>query len=272
MRRIVRPFIALALLVPAPLAAWTPLEVSIFTPLTFPTLGWEGDVHGLRVNVLFARSREVIGLDLGFWNDADVLMAGVGAGLFLNCRGDMAGMQACLFAVSKRMLGLQAGLWLDAYEQMRGVQLGLIVEATKMTSSSTYWSGGKKYWSASYEGARMSGLQAGGVVIAGWMHGMQLAAMTRAMAEMRGLQVGVAYLASGGDAHGVQIGGVTVIEGTARGVVVGGVNYAGKLRGVQIGLVNICDTLEGLQIGGLNIAAHGGIFPIMPVFNVGIKF
>ena len=50
------------------------------------------------------------------------------------------------------------------------------------------------------------------------------------------------------DAGGLQIGAANIVSGTARGLQIGFVNYAGTLIGVQIGVINFTNTQRTLPI------------------------
>ena len=54
------------------------------------------------------------------------------------------------------------------------------------------------------------------------------------------------------DAAGIQMGLANVVEGTARGLQIGFVNYADRLEGVQIGILNFAATQWTLPL--INIA------------------
>lgn len=262
----------LALLVLAvPLAAWTPLQVSIWSPLHLPSFSKETDVYGLRVNGIYGRNNSVYGIDVGFWNSAKEQLAGIGVG-FVNFSDN-------------RMTGIHAGVWNTAEKKMSGIQIGLLFnDAAKILSS---WRTSTHSYT-SLEMGEMEGIQISVI----WnqaqtMKGLQISGDNFANASMYGVQLGLFNIAKQGDMHGFQaaglnlagremrgfqIGGVNVAKQEMRGVNIGAINYAGRTRGVQIGLINITQYLRGVQIGVLNIVTKGDcILPVMPLFNVGVR-
>ncbi|HKK93059.1 MAG TPA: hypothetical protein VJ925_06470 [Longimicrobiales bacterium] len=114
------------------------------------------------------------------------------------------------------------------------------------------------------------------------MTGLDWGIVQQTTGPFKGLQIGLVGLNEGGT-EGIQWGGVNITEGDLLGAQVGlinsatsgeglqggGFNYSRNFRGLQIALVNYAETLNGVQIGFINIIKENGLFPVLPIFNVG---
>lgn len=87
-----------------------------------------------------------------------------------------------------------------------------------------------------------------------------------------------------GDFVGVQVAGVyNAVNADAAGMSVAAFNRAETMEGLQIGLFNRARAFSGVQIGAINVVEDGseciqlglvnvmrdGIYPVMPVMNIG---
>jgi len=86
-----------------------PFQLSFFTPAQiFPP---ENPILGLRINILYGRSQNVYGIDIGIINHVNRYCGGIQAGL--------------INVTSKRVYGIQAGL-VNITDHLTGAQIGLI--------------------------------------------------------------------------------------------------------------------------------------------------
>jgi len=99
--------------------------------------------------------------------------------------------------------------------------------------------------------------------------------------DFLGLDAGLFSYCSG-NAHGLHIGGVTVIGGDGSGLMInllanhvqgeygglqiGFINSATHINGLQIGVINICNTAYGVQIGVVNVIKDNDL-PFFPIIN-----
>lgn len=122
-----------------------PIQIALFTPVQiFP----ERDaIHGVRLNLLYGRNREVVGLDVGLVNHtASGPFKGVQFGIVGYNEGDFQGWQDNLVnVVGQRFEGFQSGFvnvaesavgfqWgvVNTAESMRGLQLSIVNYARRM--------------------------------------------------------------------------------------------------------------------------------------------
>ena len=88
-----------------------------------------------------------------------------------------------------------------------------------------------------------------------------------------------------GDFAGVQVAGVyNAVNAKAAGASVAAFNRAEQMEGLQVGVFNRARGLSGVQVGVVNLVDDGsgciqfglvnvmrdGIYPVMPVMNIGV--
>lgn len=106
-------------------AYWTPFELSVFTPAEVP---WGSEsVCGLRLNLIYGRTSDFTGLDIGPGNhvrgDGDGFQ--LGECNFVTGRFDGFQMAAANF-VRSEFNGLQVGWFNRSYQEGNGVQIGAV--------------------------------------------------------------------------------------------------------------------------------------------------
>ncbi len=208
----------------------TPLEINLASPLQVPW--YVRDVWGIRLNLIYGRSQNVYGIDVGLvgLNNAD--MAGVEIEGFNWIGGSQYGLGVGAIGnvVMKHAYGLQIGGIINRFvDESAGVALGLLDFTIGYT-------------------------------------GVQIGALTWDAANMEGLQLGVANVARK-DLSGAQVGAVNYVNGNMTGAQVGVINTVGGIAsGVQIGAFNAAQNLTGVQIGILNINAESK-WPMMVLVN-----
>ena len=104
---------------------YTPFQLAI-APGAAQVFSKETPVHGLRISVLYGIQSEVVGLDVGLFNQTDS-MTGIGVGLCNMTQGNGAGIQlgAGCSDVEGDFVGIQAGLFNQVRGQISGFQVGL---------------------------------------------------------------------------------------------------------------------------------------------------
>lgn len=105
-----------------------PLQLSLITPVQlFP----ETDpIHGVRLNIFYGRSEEMVGLDLGLVNHTTEEFRGVQFGLAGLAEGHFKGVQVNNVNLVKGLMeGFQWG-FLNGVDEGRGLQLGAVNYAT----------------------------------------------------------------------------------------------------------------------------------------------
>jgi hypothetical protein len=116
---------ALAVLVATPLAAQSPVQVALFTPIQL--VPESRDVSVIRVNFLYSVNRSVKYVDLGLVNvTSGGASTGIQWALVSVNKGAFTGWQASAAAVTRGpFLGLQSG-WFTSAQQGEGVQWGVV--------------------------------------------------------------------------------------------------------------------------------------------------
>lgn len=218
--------------------------------------GADVDVVGMRLGILSAENRNVMGLDVctllgrtlgdeyalqaGLFNLVDGRVGGLQAGLANLSGRSLYGIQAAGFfnvaGGDAPSYGIQAAGFANRAHDLFGVQIGYVDVADVL-----------------------GGLQAGGYAEADRAAGAQVAIVCRAD-ELEGLQIGVANVcldlddpSKAGDMSGAQLGLVNVCN-RGTGLQLGLWNHAKSFAGVQIGLVNVIEDHE---------------VPFLPIFNAG---
>jgi len=150
-----------------------PIELSIFSPLQLGSA--TDDVHGLRLNIFYAKNNDLYGVDLGLF------------GLGYNT-GDVKGVQFNFIGsvVKGEMVGWQTGLYTDTRGEFQGLKGGLI-----------NLQGGDLYgWQAGFVSiadAKVVGLQTGLFNKAGDMRGLQFG-LVNYSEKLYGVQIGLANI------------------------------------------------------------------------------
>lgn len=209
---------------------WTPLEISVVSPIEVP---WSTDnVYGWRLGLLVANHSSIYGLDTGVMNIADDDVYGVQAGVFGNWNaGKVYGLQiGGLFnSVTGRSIDLQiAGILNDNADYAGGIQIALFNNDMDFD--------GLQFAAVNYCNGDMNG---GAFSLMNWDEG-----------ATTGLSAGAINLAA--KSNGVQLGAFNFVNGRA--------------EGLQLGVINATDTLWGLQIGLFNINVKGAM-AISPIVN-----
>ena len=105
-----------------------PLQLALWNP--YQLVPAETDIHGLRLNFLYGKNRNVKGIDLGLVNESKGDFSGIEGGLLINIvNGNVSGLQAALFANGTdgtgSVKGIQAALFSNGAENVRGVQIAM---------------------------------------------------------------------------------------------------------------------------------------------------
>lgn len=141
---------------PEETASWTPLQLSLATPIQLAPRKW--DVNGLRLNAIYSENHDVGFLDAGLINRTIGNEAGLQLGCIMNrvdgsvsglqiagimnsvgdnsmvegvqiacinSAGDASGLQAGILNHAKTKQGLQVGL-INMTDDLKGLQIGLL--------------------------------------------------------------------------------------------------------------------------------------------------
>ena len=106
-------------------AYWTPFELSVFTPVEVP---WGSEeVCGLRLNLVYGRTSDFTGLDIGFSNHVrgDGIGFQLGECNFVTGRFDGFQIAAANF-VRRELNGAQVGYFNRSFQEGNGVQIGVV--------------------------------------------------------------------------------------------------------------------------------------------------
>ena len=115
-----------AVAVASPVAAQSPIQVALFTPIQIVPEGQA--VKGLRLNFIYSRNTAIMGLDLGLvnMNTGTAKSGGIQWGLASMVKGPFTGWQANAVSITEgRFLGLQTGLLSMAHES-EGLQWSFV--------------------------------------------------------------------------------------------------------------------------------------------------
>ena len=104
-------------------AAFTPLKLSLFSPLALPPVD---KVYGIDIGIFATRSDEVKGIQLGWFQATTTKLYGIQNSI-LSRSTEATGLQIGFGNITfNEMNGLQIGVVNGASHQMNGLQLGLI--------------------------------------------------------------------------------------------------------------------------------------------------
>lgn len=119
----------------------------------------------------------------------------------------------------------------------------------------------------------------------GDVNGIEVAGLCNHIGRSSGVfQVAGLVNSVDGDFVGVQVAGVyNAVNANAAGMSVSAFNRAETMEGLQVGLFNRARALSGVQVGVVNVVEDGseciqlglvnvmrdGIYPVMPVLNIG---
>lgn len=105
---------------PAPV---TPVMFSLYSPAQVPSDDY--DVKGLRMDLLYGKSRNLYGLDVGLVNHTTGKEIGLAVGLVNYVEKNFTGLQVGAVNIGERVKALQVGVYNEA-DDMSGLQVGLI--------------------------------------------------------------------------------------------------------------------------------------------------
>ncbi len=266
-------------------SGWSPIELSLFSPVQI--FSRDTDIYGLRFNLIFGRSRNIFGLDLGIVNSTR-LMGGIQFGLWNHSR-DAYGVQIGLFGNIARGDGAIADRVYDSFRE--GLALPGIYEKFPVVGSFlsrisrlTFVIGSSIYGNADMGGFQLSlglnsarhviGVQCCGLMNAatGNLYRIQTALLYNFAQDVYGLQFSAIGLNRAETLHGMQISVIgwnlaasdsigmqmSILGNSAAhlyGAQIGGFNLAGG-AGLQLGIVNFGIPFAGVQLGAYN---RGGI-------------
>ena len=101
-----------------------PFQLALITPAQIPSE--ETSIHGLRINIIYGSSANMIGFDFGLINKTRGDMKGFGFGLANIVDGNASAWQfGFINYVGGQNVGLQTGFY-NHSEKMRGFQFGAI--------------------------------------------------------------------------------------------------------------------------------------------------
>lgn len=201
----------------------TPLEINLASPLQIPF--YLRDVYGLRLNLIYGRSFNVYGLDVGVVGVNSASLIGLQAEGFNWVSANMTGVQLGAIAnvVLKHAYGLQvASIVNSVHEESAGVMAGLL--------DFTMGYDGIKIGGMTWDDAYVSGAQIGVVNVSKDLSGLSLGALNYCYGNMAGAQIGV-FNAIDGVSSGVQLGVFNAAQNLTAGVQIGlfNINVEGKL-------------------------------------------
>lgn len=213
---------------------WTPVQLNLASPLGLP---WaDRDVYGLRMNVFYGHSLDLVGADLGVVGVTRGSARGIQMNVYNHVEGFFRGVQFGPLAnyTVKTAYGLQfAGILNWVLDDGIGAQFGLI------------------NMSGAYTGAQLGFLN----WESGYVCGLNLGVINAAQVDFEGCAIGLVNFCKG-TLHGCQFGVFNIASGHSEGLQFGVFNASEDHAGVQIGLLN------------LNCAAA---LPVMAVVNVNFR-
>ena len=254
-------------------ADWTPLQLDVGEHWRLADA--DRDVVGLRLGIA-PESHALYGVSLGLLDDRTEEgggglslspwrstlsghFVGVHAGLLQN-RGDaVTGVELGLRNETHEVFGLSAGLWSGSEDtDVGGLQFGVFARAHELY--------GFQIAGITIAGRDLRGLQASliGGLVEDELHGIQIApyAQTR---DLSGLSVGL--ISRCDTVQGAQVAVLSLATVNAKGLQVGVFNWSDRVRGVQLGFVNVANRLTGFQLGLVNVI-HDDTSPhVMPLLN-----
>lgn len=210
--------------------SFTPLSLSIITPLQLPSASW--DVYGIALNALYAQHNAMYGLD---------------AGLVSFNKNNFAGIQA---------QGAVNWCNIDAY----GIQVAGLANSVMGNGGALQLSSILNYNRGEFYGAQVSTVNYNGT-----LYGLQLGGFNYNKGISKAIQFGVVN-ANVNECRGCSFGALNYAS-RFRGLQLGVFNeIVENGRGLQLGVFNAASNYTGVQIGLFNIIQNGSL-PIMLVMN-----
>ena len=182
-------------------ASWSPVEVSLVTPVQAPDRDY--DIYGLRLNLIYGESKDVYGVDLGIVNRTKGDFRGVELGGVNIADDTMYGVQLGLVnwnwndsaTWSDRSIGFQWG-FINKSDTFCGFQDGLL---NISMNSFTGWEYGFVNYAHDVTGLQSGVLLIFGVNFAtGAVNGCQIGLLNYAANMESGVQIGILNFISRG--------------------------------------------------------------------------
>lgn len=104
-------------------APLSPVMLSLVNPVQLPPDDW--DVGGMRLNILYGKSRNVYGLDVGFVNHTTGREIGLDIGVVNYVEKEFLGFQIGVVNIAQRVAAFQLGVF-NSSDSGNGLQIGLI--------------------------------------------------------------------------------------------------------------------------------------------------
>lgn len=209
---------------------WSPAQLNLATPLG--VCDGVRDIKGLRFNIFYGRSVDVIGADIGISGVAVGNVRGLQLSGYNQVEGYFKGVQFGAVAnyVTRNVYGVQvAGIINWTHSDAYGVQLGLV------------------NISLAYDGVQVGALN--------WQvepsYGLDLGCVNASQSDYMGCEIGVLNYCKG-NFIGCQIGVFNMVKGHS--------------EGLQLGLFNAAEHHTGVQLGLLNLNVSGSL-PVMAFVN-----
>ena len=212
---------------------WSPVGIGFFCPLQLP--GYESDIYGLRLNLIYGNNQRVYGIDLGVSGHS---------------RGPVYGLEAQLFNWNEDIV--------------EALQIGAIANVTMYDVNAFQIAG-----FANVGHGSMCGLAiAGGINWTDTMGGMQIAGLAnRNNDNSGGFQIAGIVNTTRNTWTGASLGFLNYADNLV-GLQLGVINFVQQFgTGVQIGLFNAAQQFSGIQIGVLNMICTG-YTPLLPLANM----
>ncbi len=258
---------------------WTPLQISLFSPVQL--FSERADVYGARLNLLYGKSRNVWGFDIGTVNQTEDMYGIQGGLLANNVEGDLGGFQVGTIGnfVGGKVTGIQLSVMNQVKGPIIGFQLGLYCNVSGGISGIqvSIIANGK---CAFEERVDYHTVKRTSITGYGPSNGVQIAIGGNAATRLRGIQLALFSNYARDSATGIQLGAFNISEETygfqlgmlnftdeVNGLQIGYFNKASNVNGFQIGMINYAKNLVGIQIGLLNIHRNGLLF--FPGINIG---
>lgn len=221
--------------------AHQPVTLSFLHPIS--TNREPGASTNFRLNILYGRSGDVRGADLG--------------GLVARADGDFHGLELALLHswIGTDLRGLAAtGVVSVIGGEGRGVQLAGLVNFDRGRFTGVQAAGLFNSVDGDFAGAQFSSVYN---LCGGDTRWLQLAGIANVCAgSLTGLQAGNINFA-GRSTEGAQLG-LANSAVDIRGAQAGLLNVAGGVRGAQVGVVNISQRLDGVPVGLVNVSHTDG--------------
>ncbi len=254
---------------------WTPVQLSLFRPVQVFDDG--RDVYGLRLNLLYGRNRNLVGLDLGLvnstrnfggiqaglWNESH-LAAGFQFGLLGNVArgsGEIDPEVYKRYENAERLIGSYKNFGKVGEALRRLSRLSLVLSPLVLGRADAY---GAQLSAGFNSAGDLVGLQCCGLFnsATGNVVGLQAGILYNFAQDVYGFQIGPLGLNRSRDLYGIQFKllGANLATGRSVGLqlsILG--NTAAELYGMQLGFFNLGGG-AGLQLGLVNFGQpFGGI-------------